>query len=502
MKHFAKMMLCVLALVSLTIACSDDDKEETPVYGEAKMLSFGFYADDNEGILLKDYTVDNIGTSASIRIELPEEVDKSALIARFTTTENDVVTVNGVAQVSGVTANNFTNPVDYLVTEGTNNTRYTVTVGKLPDAVWAKLATFNEFKVNAAHMKVSPKTREPYLVFIKDEEDSANERLGCVSYTQTGWNFTGSNGVASTTRPNSYIDFTFNKAGNPYIVFGDRGAEVVQSASVVAYNGTSWNYVGNSGITAGIASYNSIAMVNDQPMIFTMNNTNKATYRRYLLYNIYNGSAWSTDAPVPNRPAPDGSAYASYNSCCKVLNSVVYLGVQNVSKAGIFSVYTYDQGAWNTLYEGGDEPIDADVTGANIYDFGMDVDKDGNIYVIYAAVTTTSNYNLTVKKYTASTQKWSTVGGAPLQVTNSNARYYEIAVSPYGQPFVLYRNDSKNPTVVAFDEESRLWGEPLVLDTFEDEDLSIDFAEDGIGYLSYRDPNGSIVLWKYDIPQE
>jgi hypothetical protein len=55
-------------------------------------------------------------------------INVAALTATFTTTGN-LVTVNGVTQVSGSTINNFTSPVSYLVTaqDGSTST-YTVTV--------------------------------------------------------------------------------------------------------------------------------------------------------------------------------------------------------------------------------------------------------------------------------------------------------------------------------------------------------------------------------------
>ena len=55
-------------------------------------------------------------------------MDKTALIAEFQTT-GIAVTVKGVAQTSGQTVNDFTNPVDYVVIAPDGSTvTYTVTV--------------------------------------------------------------------------------------------------------------------------------------------------------------------------------------------------------------------------------------------------------------------------------------------------------------------------------------------------------------------------------------
>lgn len=72
----------------------------------------------------------NVGiiTGESIAVSVPVGTDVSTLIATYTTTGASV-TVGGTTQVSGVTPNNFTNPVTYVVhaADGTTNS-YSVTV--------------------------------------------------------------------------------------------------------------------------------------------------------------------------------------------------------------------------------------------------------------------------------------------------------------------------------------------------------------------------------------
>ena len=72
----------VLALLAIVTACKDDDPViEEPVYGEATMTSFGFYAEDNDGILLNDYVVESI--DGDFTVSLPDYVDKTALVVTF-----------------------------------------------------------------------------------------------------------------------------------------------------------------------------------------------------------------------------------------------------------------------------------------------------------------------------------------------------------------------------------------------------------------------------------
>lgn len=76
----------------------------------------------------------------TIAIKVPYQTEVTGLIAVFTAPGTDV-TVGGVAQESGITANDFTNPVIYSVTAADgSSTDYTVTVTvrALPDAEWVQ----------------------------------------------------------------------------------------------------------------------------------------------------------------------------------------------------------------------------------------------------------------------------------------------------------------------------------------------------------------------------
>lgn len=81
-------------------------------------------------------------TAKTIAITLPSDTNVTALVATFTTTGH--VTVGTTAQTSGVTANNFTNPVPYTVTAGDSSTAtYSVTVTVAP--ITAKAVTAYSF---------------------------------------------------------------------------------------------------------------------------------------------------------------------------------------------------------------------------------------------------------------------------------------------------------------------------------------------------------------------
>jgi hypothetical protein len=69
---------------------------------------------------------------STISVTLPYGTIRTSLVAVFTTTGSSV-TVDGVAQVSGVTANSYTNPITYRVTAADASTRdYAVTAVNAP----------------------------------------------------------------------------------------------------------------------------------------------------------------------------------------------------------------------------------------------------------------------------------------------------------------------------------------------------------------------------------
>ena len=65
----------------------------------------------------------------TIALTVPNATVVTALVATFTNSEKSTVEVGEVAQESGVTENDFTNAVEYVVTaEDTTTATYTVTV--------------------------------------------------------------------------------------------------------------------------------------------------------------------------------------------------------------------------------------------------------------------------------------------------------------------------------------------------------------------------------------
>ncbi len=124
--------------MALVFGCGDNLKpirEDGAVEPDAALsatkalTTFTFEAAKNSG-LTSDVTATINGTT--ITATVPFGFDRSALVATFTTT-GKTVTVNGIGQVSGMTANNFTSTVGYTVTaEDGTQALYAVTVNVAP----------------------------------------------------------------------------------------------------------------------------------------------------------------------------------------------------------------------------------------------------------------------------------------------------------------------------------------------------------------------------------
>lgn len=78
----------------------------------------------------------------TINLTVPFQTNLSALVATFVTTSGSVAKVGDVVQESGVTPNNFTNPVVYNLSIGSLSEDWTVIVGKTPASTEKDIYSF------------------------------------------------------------------------------------------------------------------------------------------------------------------------------------------------------------------------------------------------------------------------------------------------------------------------------------------------------------------------
>ncbi len=475
-----------ILLAGLLASCSNNEPEV--IEYEAKMTSFGFYVEDNEGLIVQDYEVSPV-TQTAINILLPEEVDKRKLVARFTVSENDVVKVGNVVQQSGVTANDFTAPVDYIVSEGTANVKYTVTIGKAPAYVWTALPPITGDSAVSLVMKVSP-DGTPYIAYKMDREVSAEEGLGVIVLKNGNWSKMGQ---VSKGQVGSYFDIAFNSKSQPAVSYLDYTNTISQQASVKALNGTSWSFVGGETATTNKVSYNTISYVNDNKLMLfaTYDARDNVLARRELSVNTFENNAWTNNSTIPGR----ASDLVAYLMVSETVGDALYLGVYNAVAPNSISVYKYANNNWTVLI---DKWSDKKATAINLRDFDIAVNNQGDVYVALSDDSADGAYKNRVIKYDAETKQVVPVGNLITGATGSSLKF-DLAISPLGVPYLFYRNETNFPTVVSLDKDTQDWTAPHVLEANEADDLFLGFAPDGKAYLVFT-KSRKIFSYKYDAP--
>ena len=474
----------------------------------AQLLSFGFYQAENAG-LSQDYvaTVPAVAagvTTYDIEIAMPASVDLTALVARFTVNEGNTVTVDGVAQTSGVTKNDFTDPVDYTVrnSTGANNLRYTITVVEASGKTWTECAVYDAVAVYSdAKMKVSPKDNLPYIAFKIRQDD--NSKMSVLKFDGSAWQQVGAEGFSSPVN-GSHYDFDIALDGTPYVAYADEEAASLKSAlSVMKFDGSQWNYVGDQGFFKVQAQYVGLAATEGGLAVDLVNNSNSADIpRRSMGVATWDGTAW-TSGESSLLAAGQGVYMTKMGGNGKVatLISVNRGAVDGVNYG--HNIFKFENGQWESLATNFLEP-GATQTSIAQGSFGTTVANDGTIYAWTGddAPNTDKVYQVRLKRYDAAANTWNTVAGNTLPIGHDGGFEshisLDIAIAPDGTPFVAYNNfkDQKKLYVMYLDSNTGQWSASQQL-AEDASDVNISFATTGEGYISYTDESNRIHLFKY-----
>jgi len=466
----------------------------TSVAQNAQLLSFGFYQADNAG-LSQDYvaTIPDVtagATSYEVEIGLPASVDLTELVARFTVNEGNTVTVDGVAQTSGVTKNDFTDPIDYLV-RGSNNVRYTITVveaGAASGNGWKELAVLDATQLSGneaftgvfsgAVLAISPKDNAPYVAYGSRGVDN---KMSVAKFENGAWTQVGQ-ALFSSIVNGSHYDFDVATDGTPYVIYGDQEAESLKGAlSVMKFDGSQWSYVGDQGFFKVQAQYPGLAATKDGLAIDLINNSKDGDIaRRAMGIATYAGGAWTTGES--SLLASGQGVYMTKmggNGKIATLISVNRGAVDGVNYG--HNIFKYENGEWESLATNFLEP-GATQTSIAQGSFGTTVALDGTIYAWTGddAPNTDKVYQVRLKKYNAETKTWSTVAGNTLPIGHDGGfeshLSLDVAIAPNGTPYVAYNNfkDQKKLYVMYLDPSTNQWSASQQL-AEDAEDVNIKF---------------------------
>jgi len=500
-----KFVMVFVALFAFTASAFAED---------ARLLSFGFYMEDNAG-LTSDYVAEIPAfvagtTSYEISIAIPANVDKSQLVARFTVNNGNTVSVDGTAQTSQVTKNDFEDPVDYTVSNSnkSQNIRYTINVVELSTKGWTEVATLDATALSGdeaftgvfsgAVMVVNPKNNVPYVAYGARGVDN---KMSVAKYEGGAWQQVGS-ALFSPVINGSHYDFDIASDGTPYVAFGDTEAAALKSSlSVMKFDGNAWSNVGDQGFFKVQSQYVGIAALENGLAVGLQNNSaSGAIPRRSMGIATWDGSAWTTGESSFLDPG-QGMYTCKMGDNGKIATLIsINRGVVNGVNYG-HNIFKYENDAWESLATNFLE-AGASQTSIAAGSFGTKVASDGTIYA-WTGDNAPGTYQIRLKKYNASTKAWEIVGGNTLPLgfegDYDSHLLVDVAIDPVGTLFVIFNDfdDQKKLYLITLDQKTNQWTTRQQLAT-DASDINIDFAADGTGYITYTDSSNKIHMFKYD----
>ena len=476
----------ILAAAAFLFAACNSEKE-IPVV-EVNMTSFGFYAENNPDVLKSDFTVENPSSEISIVLPygLPEEALKS-LVPSFEVTEGAVVTVDENVVESGVTAVDFSYPVEFLVTvNAKSNAQYTVKVAISSPASFSLAAVGAEADslTKGPFMAISPKDDKPYFAVALDAPSSD-------AYYPALFKFDESISKVCTVAeiradqptigfsPAGDLVFAFynyvNKFANVYSVSGG-------SASLLGADNLLYKPLTSSGYpTIGVLPLSA----NNLYVAYGVNAASGSLAKRTLNLCLWDGASWTQENSVPGREAGD---YA-YEAFTKVVGEDQYLMLFNQNDQSL-SLYRIGAQSISTVFERLKFYKEDGTTQAkvNLYGLRMDIAPDGTPYIlagVEASSTTGSGYSPAVYRYDLETKTASVVGGVLSSLDVQASKTFALALGANDVPYLAYADGTtKALTVTYIDAKTKTWSTPVVLSSGEVENIMMDFASDGTGYIS------------------
>ena len=134
-RMIAGITICLAGMTVFASCDKDLDPQPLPDNG-ANIVSFTFTGIKGTAIIDKD--------ALTVTATAAETVDLASIVATFTLSDGATATVNDIAQVSGTTANNFTNTVTYIVTSSDNRLTNIWKVTIIDEAETKKYFTYKE----------------------------------------------------------------------------------------------------------------------------------------------------------------------------------------------------------------------------------------------------------------------------------------------------------------------------------------------------------------------
>ncbi len=507
------MMVCTLFAVS----CTEEPAVE-PSTATSELVSFGFYAADNSA-LDEDYVVETIESEMVVRV--PKGTDKTALVATFELSEDGVLIIDEVEQVSGKTANDFSYTIDFEVknTESNLVTSYSIRVGDILDMVWTPFASFIDSYENTQlegdnfTMAISPADNLPYAFLARERALTADEKYPdsfgvVVSFDEAG---------AGTATPEltysqdgetlveaDNTDIAIDANGKIYIAYNadyEDADEVDQEYALVKTgSGSSWSVVGDQFGASTPGSYFGFDIDPASQNIIYGWMANKATdvlAKREWEVCTYNGTSWTDNVTISDLAAK----YVYWGNYKAIDGKLYFCGM---TYKGTCFIYKYNAGTWEMVVNALPANVSIPATSIGI---SFDIAKDGTAYIFTSGDEDEGEWKMNVYKCAPGASEWSKVGSS-LAAGTSGVR---VAMTLYNDlPIVLYRDpETYYPMVASLNAETLDWNTPTALKEVECDKyggLHIEFAPNGVGYAAFIDATDDalapLTIYKFALEDE
>jgi hypothetical protein len=238
----------------------------------------------------------------------------------------------------------------------------------------------------------------------------------------TSWTTVGTAGITGNNARHTSI--AIDNAGTPWIAFSDNAliSSIRNRATVMKYNGSTWDYVGPRGLSASAADYTDI--------------TFDATGTPYLAYTDYSVSSKLTikkwDGANWVTVGTDGISVGSAQPVSLKIdqNGVLYVAVSDAGIGYGLTVYTWNGTSWNTLGS-------TNITGGSINSPNIKIDKNGIVYVAFTE--SPNGHKASVVKWNGTA--WEFVGARGIGAYAPDyASWVAMDIDGGGMPWIAYEN--------------------------------------------------------------
>ena len=497
-----KSLFYALAIIVIVFVSCDQEPspvQTNPVYFE----SFGLYAEDNVDIIVSDYIVNNISTTNVINIELPSTTyseNLKRLCPRFVVSSEDVtVSVDPTLIVvdetgdssgtetleeqvdntednivtSGKTKIDFSSPVEFLLSNGTDNFIYTVNVTIAPEN-FKLIASATDNLLTGPQVAIDNSNN----IYIAEVMNSDNDDYDFPVMYEFKDGMLSDAIKLTESRANSHgIAIDCDPQGVPYMSFQDYTDDLNKTTVMKVESGKP-TVVGSYGAIYRLTNPGAIFPVSADNIFVAGNNAVKQDNLAKRALNIaqYSGGNWTNALSIPGRTLSSG-----YNVMGHIINGVPYLMVLNYPDESSYSMYKYIDTGWTTVFEQlqlkkQDGTL---ITEGYALWFDFDVASDGSIYIAVAGQFLTEDYVLTVLKYNSSTNDFDFIPGPSPVIYTSNQQRVEFTLDNNDVPYLAYNNrtdGSYRPFITYIDPNTTTWTtpEPVCAEHCEDPQLIFD----------------------------